>query len=77
MTAKSLLNPKAQIAFGSAIVILLVVGAFSYHSMVVSNESNRWVRHTDDVLASLQQLLVATTSMESSGRGFVVTGQES
>jgi len=77
MTTKSLLNRTAQIAFASAIVILLMVGAFSYHSMVVLSESNRWARHSDEVLASLQQLLVATTSVEASGRGFVLTGQDS
>jgi len=77
MNSKSLLNRKAQIAFGSAIVILLVMGAFSYHSMVESSESNRWARHTDEVLASLQQLSFATTKVESSSRGFALSGQES
>jgi CHASE3 domain sensor protein len=75
MMAKSLLNRKAQIAFGSAIVILLAMGAFSYHSMVESSESNHWAQHTDEVLASLQQLLIATTKVESSGRGFALSGQ--
>ena len=77
MNSKSLLNRKVQIAFGSAIVILLVMGAFSYHSMVESSESNRWARHTDEVLASLQQLSFATTKVESSSRGFALSGQES
>jgi PAS domain S-box-containing protein len=77
MMAKSRLHRKAQIAFGSAIVILLAMGAFSYYSMVESSESNRWARHTDEVLASLQQLLIATTRVESSSRGFALSGEES
>ena len=50
---KSLTNWKVQLAFGSAIAILLVVGGFSYRSMAVSAESDRWVRHTYEVLLKL------------------------
>ena len=64
-------------AFGAAFVILLVVGAFSYRSMVVSGKSDRLVRHTHEVLENLQQLLFAVTKVEWSVRGFVLTGEES
>ena len=77
MNTKSLLNWKVQLAFGSAIAILLVVGAFSYRSIVVSSESDRWVRHTYEVLVKLQELRVAMEDVESSSRGFVLAGQES
>src|SRR6202171_4148950 len=77
MKTKSLLNRKAQFAFGSAIVTLLIVGAVSYRSMVVSSESGRWVRHTHEVLENLQDLLFAMESIESSCGGFVLTGKES
>ena len=76
MKTKSLLNRKVQLAFGSAILALLVVGAMSYRGMVVSTESDRWVRHTHEVLENLQNLLSEMRSVESSYRGFVITGNE-
>jgi diguanylate cyclase (GGDEF)-like protein/PAS domain S-box-containing protein len=77
MKTRSLLNRKVQLAFGSAIAILLVVSAFSYRAMVVSSESDRWVRHTHEVLEQLQDLLFAMEGIQSSIRGFVLTGNES
>jgi CHASE3 domain sensor protein len=77
MKTKSLLNRKVQLAFGSAIAILLVVAAFSYRGMVVFSESDRWVRHSHEVLETLQELLFAVQSIEASSRGFVLTGEES
>ena len=54
-----------------------VVAAISYRSMIASTESDRWVRHTHEVLEKLQNLLSAMESIESSYRGFVLTGKES
>jgi diguanylate cyclase (GGDEF)-like protein/PAS domain S-box-containing protein len=71
-----------RLSFGSGIFVvlvltLLVVGAISYRGMVVSSDSDRWVRHTHEVLEILQDLRFALESVESSSRGFVLTGQES
>ncbi|MGP8114430.1 MAG: CHASE3 domain-containing protein, partial [Steroidobacteraceae bacterium] len=77
MNPKSISARTVQLALGSAIAILLVVGAFSYRGMGVSRESDRWVRHTHEVLANLQQMLLAMSSIESSSRGFVLIGDES
>jgi PAS domain S-box-containing protein len=77
MTTKSLLNRKVQLAFGSAILALLIVGALSYRGVVVSSETDRWVRHTHDVLEDLQDLLSAMEDVESSYRGYVLTGNDS
>jgi len=71
------LNRSVPFAFGSAILTLLVVGAVSYRGIVASSESDRWVRHTHEVLESLADLRTATRSIESSSRGFVLTGRES
>ena len=46
MTTKSLLSRKMQLALGSAILALLVVGSISYRGIVVSGDSDRWVRNT-------------------------------
>jgi PAS domain S-box-containing protein len=77
MNMKSLLNPRVQLGLGAAILASLVVGAISYRSMVASTESDRWVRHTHEVLEKLQNLLAEMQSIESSYRGFALTGEES
>jgi len=77
MKTKSLLNRRLQLALGAAILASLVVGAISYRSMVASTESDRWVRHTHEVLEKLQNLLAAMQSIESSYRGFALTGEKS
>jgi hypothetical protein len=40
---------KVNIAFGSAILTLIVVGAMSYRALLLSGTSARWVRHTLEV----------------------------
>jgi len=76
MKTDSLFNRKVQFAFGSAILALLVVSAISFRGMATSTESDRWVRHTHEVLEMLQDSLSAMQSVESSYRGFVLTGSE-
>ncbi len=77
MKTTSRLNRKVQLAFGSAILALLVVGAISYRGMIVSSEGDRWVSHTHEVLGRIQDLVFAIDSIESSSRGFALTGRES
>jgi len=77
MKTNSVWNRKAQLGFGAAILTLLGAGVISYRALVVSNQSQTWVRHTDQVLEELQELLSATQTIESSNRGFVLTGDKS
>jgi PAS domain S-box-containing protein len=74
---KPSLNRKVQLALGSVILTFLVGGAISYRSTIVASESDRLVRHTHEVLERLQDLLSAMRSIESSYRGFALTGKES
>ena len=76
MNAGSHLNRKVKVAFGSAILTLLIVGMVSYRLILVSGESDRWVRHTEEVLKNLQDLLGAMGSIDSSSSGFALTGKE-
>jgi PAS domain S-box-containing protein len=71
------LNRKVEVAFGAAILSLFVVGCVSYRGLVVSSESDRWVRHTHEVLENLQDLRSAMDGVGSSCRGFVLTGADS
>jgi PAS domain S-box-containing protein len=73
---KSLLNRKAQLALGSALLVMLVMGAVSYRSMVVASDSRHGPQHSRDVFANLEDLLFAITSIESGSRGFALTGEE-
>jgi diguanylate cyclase (GGDEF)-like protein/PAS domain S-box-containing protein len=66
-----------RLAFTSAILTLLVVGAISYRDMVVSRESARWVSHTHEVLESIHDLVFAVESIRSNAHGFALTGEES
>ena len=77
MKTKSPLSRKLQLAFGSAILALLVVGAISYRGLVESRESDLWVRHTREVLENLQNLLAAMQTVESNARGYLLTDDES
>ena len=77
MRVISRFSHKSLLAFGAAILALLVVGAISYRGIVVSSASDRWVRHTHEVLDALKDLLVAMSSIESNARGFMISGGES
>jgi len=66
-----------QFAFGIAVIALLFMGTVSYRWIVVSENSNGWVLHTHEVLGNLNGLLLSMESVQSSSRGFVLTGGES
>src|SRR6202140_141868 len=68
---------KLQLGFGVAILSLLGAAVISYRALVSSNQSQVWVRHTDQVLEELQELLLANENIESSSRGFALTGDNS
>jgi len=77
MKTKSLINRRVQVAFGAAILTMVVVGTLSYHALVVSSELEQWVRHTHEVIENLERLMSALQNVQSSFRGMVITGKES
>jgi signal transduction histidine kinase len=66
-----------QIAFGSAMVLLVFIAALSYRTIVESNENVQWVAHSRDVLKSLQLLRYSMEALTSNIRGFLITGNDS
>ena len=74
---KSALSQKVLLAFWFAMLALLLMGLFSYRWIVVSDESDRQVLHTHEVMGNIQDLALAMESIEFSTRGFVLTGKES
>jgi PAS domain S-box-containing protein len=77
MSVATLSNRTVQLAFGSAVAILLVMGTLSYYSTVASDESDGWVRHTHEVLDDLQSMTAGMAEVSSSIRRFVITGEDS
>jgi CHASE3 domain sensor protein len=73
---KSVLNRTVLLAFGSAILVLFAIGAISYRDLDLSEQSDRWVRHTHEVLEKLQVMFSAAQTTESSYRQFALTGSE-
>jgi CHASE3 domain sensor protein len=45
-------------------------------SVVRLNEHTAWVKHTQDVLSSLELVLAAVTDSETAERGYVITGDD-
>jgi len=76
MTTNPPSNRNLRLAFGSAILTLLVVGVLSYRSLLVARESGLSVRHTQKVLENLDDLLNSMQGVESNSRGFVLSGAE-
>jgi PAS domain S-box-containing protein len=77
MKTTSRLGGKVQLAFCATILSLVAVAAISFRGMIVSGQGDRSVQHTHEVLENLQGLVSAMQSIESSNRGFVLTGDES
>ena len=75
--SKTLSNRKVRLAFAAAIAIMLVVAGLSYRSSVAAVEVDRWVSHTHEVLDTLQDLALSMRTLESSARGFLLSGNDS
>jgi methyl-accepting chemotaxis protein len=61
-------------SFWFGIILFLLVGAFSYHSIRVLIENNQWVDHTQTVLVEVGQLDSLLMHLESAQRGYLITG---
>lgn len=67
---------RVNLAFASSILILVFVGALAYRGLDSSDEANRWVDHTHQVLQYLWQLRLDVLNVESNDRRFILTGDE-
>jgi CHASE3 domain sensor protein len=77
MKTKSPLNRTMQLALGAAILASLVVAVFSYRAIVASSGTTDGCDTHTRFFKKLQNLFAATQSIESSYRGFALTGKES
>jgi PAS domain S-box-containing protein len=74
---KSFLNRQVRLAFGFALLTLVLTGALCYRWMGIADESALWIRHTRNVLESIQDLNLVMERIDSASRAFALTGQES
>jgi methyl-accepting chemotaxis protein len=65
---------KIGAGFGLAGAVLLLVAFFGYRSTQQLIENERWVAHTHDVRRQLTQLKSLLVDVETTQRGFVITG---
>jgi diguanylate cyclase (GGDEF)-like protein/PAS domain S-box-containing protein len=68
---------KIETAFLSAIAIMLAAGYFAYRAQALSKESFNWVQHTYEVLDTLDRFDTAVAMVQSSSRGYALTGKSS
>ncbi len=74
---KLILERQIKFAFVLALLLLLTIGFFAYHSTNSLNEAINWEKHTQEVLLELDETLYLILDAEASGRGFVLTNNES
>jgi signal transduction histidine kinase len=63
-------------AFGLAAVLLIVVSAFTYRSLVRSTRASESVEHTYAALSALDDVSARLVDAETGARGYAVTGAE-
>ena len=68
------LQRKVFLALAAAMLALAGIALASYRTLSTMDESARWVRHTQDVLASLATLQEEVVDAETGSRGFLLTG---
>jgi PAS domain S-box-containing protein len=73
---KFLSDQKLRVASVFAMLVLLMSGATGYHLMTVFKESNLWLNQAHDVLANVQDLLLAVVTADSSSKEFALTGKD-
>jgi len=62
------------LGFALSCVLLVFVGATSYHRLAELREASRVVEHTHDVRIELERILSLLTDAETGQRGFLLTG---
>ncbi|HTF80267.1 MAG TPA: CHASE3 domain-containing protein, partial [Cytophagales bacterium] len=67
---------KIILAFFSSIMVLVLIGVYSYSSIHNYKAAINAVRHTEEVLAETQHLLTYLQDIETSARGYVISGKD-
>ena len=65
-----------RVATVFAMFVLLMSGATGYHLMTVFREGNLWLNQAHNVLANVQDLLLAVVTADSNSKEFALTGKD-
>lgn len=65
-----------RVGYGVSLVILLVVGVISYHTVNSLLDSDKAVSHSDLVILKLEQALSLMKDAETGQRGYLLTGKQ-
>src|ERR1700733_13872868 len=67
-----------RIALGAmaSVLVLISVGLLSYHTTTNLIATEKWVAHTQEVIATLESGLAMLTDAETKQRGYLLTGDE-
>ena len=71
-----LLERKIVLGFAAALTVLLLVTTTAWWNVARFKDTQRWVGHTREALSRIDQALSDVLRMQSSSRGFVLTGSE-
>ena len=74
---KLALERQIQLAFIFGLILLVIIGFFAYGSVNSLNESLKWEKHTQEVFLKLDETLISVVNAETSGRGFLITADDS
>jgi CHASE3 domain sensor protein len=66
----------AALGFVLLFVVLIANTIVSYQNTVRLHENDKWVAHTQDVIAKVESILSALKDAESGQRGYVITADE-
>jgi len=67
---------KIAAGFAVALFIFVIVAMVSWRNVERNIEEAAWVSHSQEVRATLSQLLSGITDAETAQRGFIITGEE-
>jgi methyl-accepting chemotaxis protein WspA len=67
---------KLRIGFGAIVAIILVLLSFAYGNFKRLSEANAWDRHTLEVLLETNHVSTSVLQVQSSTRGYLLTGNE-
>ena len=69
------IRTKLAPAFGVALLLIAITGAFSWSSTVNLIDTAQMMDHTHDVLENLEKIVSQLKDAETGQRGFVLTGE--
>lgn len=69
------LKSKVNAGFALALVLLLAISAISYQKISTLASNNEWVIHTHEVLEKIQSVTSGLLTIQTEGRGYLLTGQ--